>query len=240
VSINGVSLYLRTIRAIYNKAIKEKLISREAYPFGRDGFQIQNSPTQKRAISNDNIHLIRNLTVTPNTQIWHAKNYFMFSFFARGMNWVDMAHLKIKDIADGRINYIRRKTIRKTSKSFSIKINPQILEILNYYIQNKTKDDYVFPIIKRPDSMDDTRKDIMNEIKTYNKYLKKIATATGIQANLTSYVSRHSWGSIAKKIGIDINTISDGYGHSDPAVTRVYLDSIENEEIDKANELITL
>lgn len=239
VSINGVSLYLRTIRAIYNKAIKEKLVSKDSYPFGRDSFQIRNSPTQKRAISNDNIHLIRDLSLEPYTSIWHSKNYFMFSFYTRGMSWVDMAHLKIRDIADGRINYIRRKTIRKSSKSFSVKINPQIQQILNYYIQNKTKDEYVFPIIRRPESMDDTRKDIMNEIKTFNKYLKKIAEMTGIEANLTSYVARHSWGTIAKKIGIDINVISDGYGHSDPSVTRVYLDSIENEDIDMANELIT-
>ena len=86
--------------------------------------------------------------------------------------------------------------------------------------------------------MDDIRRDIMNEIKTHNKYLKRIAELTGIEANLTSYVARHSWGTIAKRKGIDINIISDGYGHSDPAVTRVYLDSIENEDIDSANEII--
>jgi hypothetical protein len=40
-------------------------------------------------------------------------------------------------------------------------------------------------------------------------------------------------------MGVDIATISDGYGHADMHATQTYIDSIENIEIDKANELIT-
>jgi integrase/recombinase XerD len=238
VSVNGISNYLRTIRAIYNDAIKNKFVDRASYPFGRDGFKIKNSPTKKRAISADNMRIIRNLELDFQTPIWHARNYFMFSFFARGMSWVDMAHLKVSDIADGRIHYIRKKTMRKSSKEFNIKINAPIQEILNYYSPNKTKEDYVFPIIRRSEFIEDSRKDIKNGIKSFNKYLKRIADLTGIESNLTSYVSRHSWGTIAKKKGIDINVISGGYGHSDPSVTRTYLDDIEDEEIDNANDII--
>ncbi len=238
VTTNGISVYLRTIRAIYNKSIKDKLISRESYPFGRDGFQIQNSPTSKRAITKDDINRIRALEFDKYTTLWHTKNYFLFSFYARGMNWVDMAHLKMKNISNGRINYIRAKTSRKTLNSFSIGINNPIKEILDLYTINKQLEDYIFPIILRPDSVENIRKDIKNGIKIFNKRLKTIANSAKIEASITSYTARHSWGTIGKKLGVDINVISDGYGHSDPSVTKVYLASIEDEEIDKANELI--
>ncbi len=61
----------------------------------------------------------------------------------------------------------------------------------------------------------------------------------GIKAHLTSYTVRHSWGTIAKRMGFDIGLISDGYGHSDMHTTQTYLDSIENDELDLANENIT-
>lgn len=237
-SMNSLSVYLRTIRAIFNRSISENLISRDLYPFGNGKYNISGSPTVKRAISKDAIEKIKNTEFPENSSLWHTKNYFLFSFYCRGMNWVDMANLKVKNIINDRIEYIRQKTIRKSGKSFSIKITPQIREILNWYITGKESDDLIFPIILRPDNPELVRKDIKNGLKTFNKYLSKVASTCKIEGNLTSYVSRHSWATAAKKLGVDIAVISDGLGHSDMAVTKTYLDSIENDEIDKANELI--
>ena len=238
-STNSLSVYLRTIQAVFNRAISEGLISRDLYPFGQGKYQIFNSPTIKRAISKDAIKKIRDKEFPENSSLWHAKNYFLFSFYARGMNWVDMANLKLKNMVNGRIEYIRIKTMRKSGKSFSIKITDQIKNILDWYCTGKNPDDFVFPIIQRKNNPELKRYDIKNGLKNFNKYLRKIAETCKIQGNLTSYVARHSWGTVAKKMGVDIAVISDGYGHSDMSVTQTYLDSIENEEIDKANEIIT-
>ena len=72
-----------------------------------------------------------------------------------------------------------------------------------------------------------------------HKRLKKIANLCKIEANLTSYVARHSLGTIARKINIPISVISQGYGHEKEKTTEIYLASFEHDVIDKANELIT-
>jgi integrase len=155
-----------------------------------------------------------------------------------GMNWSDMAHLKMKNIVNDRIEYIRIKTKRKTAKGFTIKINSKIQGILAHYTHNKKSDNYIFPIILRTDSPFIIREEIKNRLRRYNENLQRIGTLCGIKENLTSYVSRHSWATIAKKSGIDIGIISDALGHQDTIVTRTYLDSFGSEEIDKANERI--
>jgi len=81
--------------------------------------------------------------------------------------------------------------------------------------------------------------DLMNERKTYNKWLKKIAKSVGIESKLTSYVARHSWATIAKDLNVPISVISEGLGHEDIKTTQIYLDSFDDDVIDKANALIT-
>lgn len=237
-TVGGIGVYMRAIRAIYNSAIRDGNAKQEAYPFGTNGYQIPSQAVKHRAISKEQINAIRDLDLPKNSSIWTTRNLFLFSFYCRGMNWKDMAELTPNHIQDGRIVYIRSKTRRKRAKTFSIKITKQIQEILDIYQLEKKTDDYLFPIIKRK-SLDDKRKDLKNGLKTYNKHMRKIASLAGIEGNITSYVARHSWGTIAKRAGIDLNVISDGYGHADSNVTRVYLDSIENDDIDNANDLIS-
>ena len=237
-NMNTLSIYLRTIRAILNLAISKGLIEPGFYPFGKGRYQISNSPTIKRAIAKDDIDKIRNIELPENSSMWHARNLFLFSFYCRGMNWVDMAKLKLKNIQSGRITYIRTKTMRKSSKSFSIKINDRIKTILDWYCDGKNADDYIFPIITRDKNPELMRKDIRNNLKTFNKYLRKVAEKCKIEAHLTSYVSRHSWATIAKRMGVELAVISDGLGHADMQVTQTYLDSIESDRIDDANDLI--
>ncbi|MDT8309668.1 MAG: hypothetical protein RQ866_09055, partial [Bacteroidales bacterium] len=100
-----------------------------------------------------------------------ARNYFIFSSFTIGMSWIDLANLKIENIAGGRIYYKRSKT----GKEHTIKINNKISDIIDYYSKGKKWNDYLFPIIQRTANPEDMRKDIKNNLKNYNKQLKKIA-----------------------------------------------------------------
>ena len=80
---------------------------------------------------------------------------------------------------------------------------------------------------------------MQNERKTFNKNLKEIQKQCKIQSTLTSYVARHSWATIAKDLNIPISVISEGLGHEDMKTTQIYLDSLDADVIDKANELIS-
>ena len=183
----SLSVYLRSIRSLFNKAIMHGIVEESYYPFGRNKYTIPTGPSRKRAISKEGIIKIEELELPKDSPIWHARNYFLFSFYTMGMNWSDMAHLKMKNIVNDRIEYIRLKTKRKTVKSFSIKINSKILDILILYTNGKENDEYVFPIIKRTDSPSIIREDIKNRLRRYNKNLERIGNLCGIKEKLTSY-----------------------------------------------------
>lgn len=229
---NSLSFYLRTIRATFNRAIKEGVIKRDVYPF--TNYSIKETKTQKRAISKTDIERIRDVELVPNSTLWHARNMFMFSFYNIGINFVDMSYLKKSNLINNRICYTRAKT----GKNYSIKITAPTLEILNMYLPDKNDDDYIFPIIQRQE-LELQRKDLQNGLKNFNKYMKQIAKMLKINATLTSYVARHSWATIAKGLNVPISVISEGLGHEDIKTTQIYLDSFDANVIDDANLLIT-
>lgn len=230
-SINGLSFYTRTIRAILNKAIKEGIGSPETYPFNK--YTIRKEETRKRAISKIDIEKIESLKLEPYTFIWDYWNYFLFSFYMRGLNFTDMAKLKMDNIVEGRILYRRSKT----SGLFSIKITGKAQKILDIYTKGKAKEDYIFPVIHRNDP-EGIMLDIENARRLYNRKLKIIGNMAGIPVPLSSYVARHTWASTAKRMGFSTEVISEALGHKDLKTTQIYLDSFENKVIDDANDAI--
>lgn len=242
--MGSFAVYARTLKSIINRAILKQYMPIEAYPFSRPGvkgYTIQGSPARKRAIDKEAMIRLKKLEFPVNTDLWHARNYFLFSFYCMGMNFTDMAHLKLSNIVENRIEYTRRKTMRRGDggKVISIAITPQIKEIIDLYSVEKGSEEYIFPIIERPDDPELVRKDVNNKCKTYNKYLKIVAEKAKIEGGLTSYVSRHSFATISKHLGINIGTISDSLGHSNAATTEKYLKSMDTETIDQAALIVT-
>lgn len=131
--INGLGVYLRAIRRIYNLAIKDRQteVAANDYPFGRSGYSIKREKAKKRAVKLDVIQKIRKLKYKKSSPQWHHRNYFLFMFNMRGMNFIDMAFLKKNAIKDDRIMYKRRKTKRGASvKEFDIKITGEARKIM--------------------------------------------------------------------------------------------------------------
>lgn len=106
-------------------------------------------------------------------------------------------------------------------------------EILDKYPTNETG--YLLPIIKTSGR---ERTQYRNMQRLVNNKLKDISAMVSLQMNLTMYVSRHSWASIAKSQNIPLSVISEGMGHDSENTTQIYLASLDNSMIDKANELI--
>lgn len=230
-SYNGLAAYLRSVRAIYNKAIKARLVDKELYPFAE--YEIKTTATRKRAISVAAIRRIESKEFAVGHPLFHTRNFFLASLYLRGMPFADLAHLQIVNIIDGRIVYERQKT----GKHFSIKIQSKLEPILDFYTSEKVFSDYIFPIIKRA-TTEEQYKDVEEARRRFNKKLRKLAKACDIQENLTSYVSRHSFATIAKNKGIDTASISDMLGHGDIKTTQVYLDDLPNELLDDLHEKI--
>jgi site-specific recombinase XerD len=224
---NSISVYMRTLRSVLNKAIKEGVMDESVYPFNK--YTIKSETTAKRAISKDDINSIRGLELELGSTLDITRDFFMFSFYTRGMSFVDLVYLKKSSIQDGRIVYTRRKTGQK----FTIKITEQSQSIIDKY--TREDNDYIFPIIK---GRENEFRDYKNAARLMNKKLKVLATMAGIDGDLTTYVARHSWATIAKRSGIPTAVISEGLGHETEETTQIYLDSFENKTLDDANDLI--
>ena len=150
--------------------------------------------------------------------------------FRSGMSFIDMAHLKKKDQQNGILSYRRRKT----GQQLLVKWEKCMQEIAD-----KHKTDYGSPyllqILKHPY---DNRSQYKNALYRTNKNLKEVAKLADISIPLTLYVARHSWASIAKSKNIPISVISEGMGHDSEMTTQIYLASLDNSVVDRANTQI--
>lgn len=231
-STNGISFQMRTLRAIYNRAIKEKLAKKDIYPF--DDYKIQTAKTQKRALKKEEIIQIRDLDLTGKPAVERARDLFMFSFYCMGMSFVDIAYLKVSDVKGNRLRYSRQKT----AQLYNVELVPPALEIIQKYSDLKDLDKYVFPIIDTNNA--DPYRSYQTQRQKTNHKLKEVQKELELTLSLTSYVARHSWATIAKRTGVPTAVISEGLGHTTEKTTQIYLDSFENEVLDAANRLITL
>jgi len=72
----------------------------------------------------------------------------------------------------------------------------------------------------------------------YNRRLKEIGKKIGIKEKLSSYVSRHSFASIANNMEIPVTAISEMLGHERLSTTQIYLAGFRKEAIDQYAEKI--
>lgn len=224
--MNTVSFYNRILRAVYNRAVEKELtVQRSPFKHVYTGV----SKTIKRALPLNDIKRIKEQNLSLNPSMDFARDMFMLSFYTRGMSFVDMAYMKKTDLQNGILSYCRRKT----GQRLHVKWEKCMQDILDKYPENNTG--YLLPIITKAGN---ERSQYRNALRLINNKLKEIATLTDIQINLTMYVSRHSWASIAKSQNIPLPVISEGMGHDSETTTRIYLASLDTSTIDKANGLI--
>ncbi len=225
-SMNTISFYMRILRAVYNRAV-ERGLTENRTPFKQVYTGI--GKTVKRALSWGNIKKIKALDLNGRPSLDLARNIFLFSFYTRGMSFVDIAYLKKKDLQNGTLVYRRRKT----GQQLFIKWEQCMQKIIDKYPANGMP--YLLPIIKKEGN---ERLQYRNALHAVNDNLKKVAELAGLHTHLTLYCARHSWASIAKSKNIPISVISEGMGHNSESTTQIYLASLDNSRIDKANEMI--
>lgn len=226
----GIKFKMRHLKALYNKARKRNIIPKEPYPFEEYKFSRLKSESRKIALTLEEYKKIKNFDFSKHPTLIEAHNYFMFSVYARGMNFKDMMHLKWSNIQNDRIYYIRSKTKGK----LNLEIIPPLEEILNYYKNQNRDTEYVFPILLKDDL---TPTQIYNRrhkvIRRYNRKLKEIAKLAGLKKKPTSYVARHTFATVLKMTGTPIEKITEMMAHGDVSVTIAYLKEFSNEDLDK-------
>lgn len=224
---NTTSFYLRILRSVYNRAVDDEL-TKQNNPFKRVYTGVDK--TSKRAISLKEIKKIKDLDLSNAPTLDFARDMFMFSFYMRGMSFIDIAYLKKKNISNGFVVYNRRKT----GQQLVVKWEKDMENIVSKHYNRNS--DFLLPIITMQDGTE--RKQYLNKMLLVNRHLKEIAELAGVSIPLTMYVARHSWASIAQSKNIPMKAISLGMGHDNEETTRIYLASIQTNIIDNANSKI--
>ena len=228
-SENTIGFKFRTLRTIYNIAIKEGYVKAEHYPFKEYKVSKLHEDTLKRAIVKDNVKQIINRTPANNAYKELAVDLFTFSYFMGGINFTDMARIKHDNIMDGRLAYKRKKT----KKLIQLPLQSKAIEIINKY--RSPDNPYIFPILSPFHKTEQQKINRIHKvIGKVNKHLKELGAELELDKKLTTYVARHSFSTALKRAGVSTSLICEALGHSSEKVTQIYLDSFENTQIDAA------
>lgn len=234
ISENSMSNRFRTIKAIWNKAIKDGVAEVEDYPFRR--FQVGkfNTKTRHRATSKENIKRIMGYEPRLEDSKWMelARDVFIFSYLVGGVSFMDLCQLRESNITGSNIAYIRQKT----HKRVRFVVCPEAFEIIEKY--RPLSKGYLFPILR--DGMEITvqqkRERCHRVLKLVNKMLRIMGKRLGLEKKLTTYVARHSFATVLHTECVDIDTIRECMGHEDCTTTSIYIDQFSVDKVSEAQD----
>ena len=225
---NTIGIRFRTLRAIYNTAIDENIVSAEYYPFKKLKVSKFHQETVKRSLSKTDIDRILSYKST-NRYIRFPIDIFAFTYYCGGINFIDIANLTTANIIENKIVYKRHKT----GKLIKIPLQPQAIQLIKKY--SKRSSPYLFPILSVFNETEVQKANRIHKvISKVNKRLREIGEELKLPLTLTTYVARHSQATVMKKAGVSTAVIKEIMGHSSERVTQIYLDSFDNEQIDNA------
>ena len=236
---NTTSFYIRALQSVYHKAVRQGLTD-DRKPFVSVYRGV--AKTVKRAIDPKDVCQLKSLDIRAaliereytgkrldNLQhlLEFARDIFLFCFCARGLTFVDLAHMQKSNIAGGMLVYVRRKTKQR----IEVQMEPMMKEVIDRYPSDT---DYLLPILTKTEDKEAIFQQYRYALYRYNSHLDMLGEMIGIP-KLTSYVSRHSWASAAHQEHVPLSVISQSMGHDSEKTTEIYLKSLECNVINKTN-----
>ena len=234
-SWNTVSTYLRTFRAVYNRAVD----LRKA-PYVPHLFRSVYTGTRadhKRALGDEDMKKVfAKLSRTSGVPlaVYQAQELFILMFSLRGMPFVDLAYLRKSDLRDNVITYRRRKT----GRPLSVTLTPEAMILVKKYMNRDPSSPYLFPLLKSREGTKEAYREYQLALRSFNQQLMLLGELLGLSDKLSSYTARHTWATTAYYCEIHPGIISEAMGHSSITVTETYLKPFRNKKIDEANKQV--
>ena len=223
---------MRAIRSVFNQAIKAKVIKERQYPFKDYKISQIKSYSKKEFLNVSEIDLLKKYKPKDQYEEF-AKDMFLFSYYSRGINFIDMMQLEKNALIDKNISYYREKT----GVAVKFKLNSITEKILTKY-KSEPDSKFLLSIVKNNNP---TKTYLKNKSQKYltiyvNKYLKDIMSNLKITKNITFYCARHSFATALKFENVSIEIIREALGHKDINSTMSYLNSLPDAKLDKIIE----
>ena len=221
-----ISEYLSKIRTICKEAQKR-------YEFDmKNPFQtglIVSPSSYNRNIHLDDLKLLKTLKPKhKDSQLF--LDLYLLTFYLRGHDLVDI--LTLKEIKRGRVVFERTKLFNRSGMQLSVKIEPEAMEIIDKYKKPNTY--YLLPFITEEYRSENGREDYKKLLNKMNYRRRIIMNQYKINFEFSFKTSRHTWASLARKIGIQYDVIKASMGHKNRDITNVYL-AYDDEQLDEAN-----
>jgi len=228
--------HLVVIRTIFNQAIGANVADRKYYPFGKGKIVIKFPDSLKIGLTAEKVKTIEDLHLIPNTELDHARNKWLFSFYFAGMRVSDLLRLKWSDFHNDRLHYL----MGKNDKGDSLKVPEKALNILKKYQRDNPKHNLVFPDLEVMSNLNNSyevQKRISQKLKIINENLVKVAELAGIDTKLTMHIARHTFGNISGE-KIPLQMLQKLYRHTSITTTIGYQANFIHKDADEALDAV--
>lgn len=232
IAVSSIGIDMRNLRTVFNIAIKDNPTLKTIYPFGADRYIIPTGDSKNVGLSKDDLVKINNFS-SDNVNLQKARDIFLFSYFAGGMNYKDLIQLK-----KGQTNYIRSKTKFTTKKEVKIpfELNDTQREIVSRY---EGKGKYLFNFLKDNATEREIFEEQTNGLSSFDKQIKKLSKRLGIP-KISYQWARHSFATNLRRADVPVEAIQESMGHTDKATTQKYIDSLYDENKENIKDALDL
>ncbi len=224
--------HLVPIRTILNQAIRDGLVDRKFYPFGKGKIVIKFPQSLKVGLNQDEVRALEQLELPLGKPLWHAKNVWLFCFYLAGMRVSDALRLTWGDIQNERLFY----AMGKNDKAGSLQLPTKAQSIIAHYRDDSIEvDQTIFPELRNT-NLDDSllvQKRIRNADKKFNKHLGTIAEMIALDKPLKMHIARHTFGNISGD-QIPIQMLQKLYRHTSITTTIGYQANFIHKDADEA------
>lgn len=235
-SWNTVSTYMRTLRAVYNRAVYRRIA-----PYIPHHFRYVYTGTRadrKRALDKEEMEQLMKelpkLLRKENEELQRTQGLFVLMFLLRGIPFVDIAYLKKHDIEGNTLTYRRRKT----GRLLTVTLLPEAMSLIKQHMNTGPDSPYLFPFITSKEGTEDAYREYQLTLRNFNYQLLILKQLLGLKSDLSSYTARHTWATMAYYCEVHPGVISEAMGHSSITVTEAYLKPFKNKKIDEANVIV--
>ncbi|MFN8153789.1 MAG: site-specific integrase [Bacteroidia bacterium] len=243
---NTIYEHFKNLKASFNQAIEEDIISPEDSPFRK--FKVNRVSTHKEKLTEEELRRLKGLELVPGSGLWHTLNCFLFSFYCGGIRAGDLICLRWENVVDDSISYVMAKTRKKKLIRKTVPLIPESSDILSRYESaNLGSGDFIFQQLDSSYSklIDQEgkikpgyEKVVYNKIGSrnaiLNKNLKALAKMTLIEKPLTFHIARHSFAQYALNKEINPKILQTILGHEKFSTTENYISGLDGKKVEEA------
>jgi hypothetical protein len=222
-----VSHYLRTLRALYNKAVKMYGVE-DLKPFEGvfKGLTVKSSHSRKKIAGKDTVTKIEGL-VYDYDSLYRWTDLWLLQFYLGGADLINVYYLKNSDIRNGRVYFGRLKG--NSGTMVDLAIHPKAQAIIDKY---KVEGEYLFPWRKDTDGYKTFRRSMATKLVTAQERFSIVLEGAG--GNLGIKMARHTFANIAKQLFIEEDLLRELMGHERDDVDNYYKDKYPQAVRDEA------